>query len=69
MPRHHGGTYTQVLSLDELVQEENLQVQAMLHLSLRILAMHEAKTAEISNLWTSWPVIQLIDHLLSLLFP
>ena len=24
--------------------------------------MDEAKTAKISNFWTFWPVIQLIDH-------
>ncbi len=30
-----------------------------------ILAMHEAKTAKISNFWTFWPVIHIIDHLLT----
>ncbi len=32
---------------------------------LRILATLEAKTAKISNFWTFWPVIQLIDHILT----
>ena len=26
--------------------------------------MYEAKTAQISNFWTFWPIIQLISHLL-----
>ncbi len=30
---------------------------------LRILASYRAKTAKISNLWTFWPIIQLISHL------
>ena len=30
--------------------------------------MHEAKTAQISNFWTFWPGIHLIDHLLTTLF-
>ncbi len=29
---------------------------------LRILASYEAKTANISNFWTFWPVIQLITN-------
>ena len=31
--------------------------------TLRILVSYKAKTAKISNLWTFWPIIQLISHL------
>ncbi len=31
---------------------------------LRTLASYEAKTAKISNFWTFWSVIQLINHLI-----
>ncbi len=33
---------------------------------LRILARYDAKIAKICNLWTFWPVIQLICHLLEI---
>ena len=33
--------------------------------SLRILAMYEAKNSTIYDFWTFWPVIQLINHLIS----
>ena len=42
--------------------KHNTQSVGKYAFSLTILAMHEAKTAKISNFWTFWPVIHLIDH-------
>ncbi len=39
------------------------QKSQTLHFWVRILAMYEAKSAQISNFWTVWPIIWLISHL------